>query len=552
MVHNEAFTETAQKRGSVVSSAKEKGYTPRSYRGSEATLNVTVNNVGDTLFLKRGSVFTASNDNRTYDFLVVSDTASQTSGLNQIFTNLAVKNGVQVSNLFAVDTTANIRSIYTIPNSQVDTSTLRVYVRDTTASTSRIEYTLAENAYGLTGESRVFFLQEGYDGKYQIYFGSDVIGKQPVNGNLVEIDYFVSPENKNADGCKTFFYGGTIGNISGTSITTVQSSIGGAVKESIESIKVNASKSNSAKERSVSVSDYELAISEKFPYIKSSAIWGGEENNPPVYGKVFVSLQPVVGVTITEATKQNVIAPIIRKNSVLTVIPEFLDPEYLNLSFTTKIKFNSSKSVASKAVTEGLVKTQVANYIEKISTFNTDYLQSELEGLIKSLDPGISSVSISKQVGFKITPLIDVNTNYSRNIANAIIPQTIGSTKFTVVTGTETAVVSIKEIADKTISITTNTGIIQQVATLGLYTDSGELVQEIGTVNLSTGKFDFTINVLDYLTVNRFIHISFTLVDDDVSTVRNQIIVMNSVAEDSAIGLINNNRVITELYDKNT
>ncbi len=550
MGHSERFLDTAQRRGSVVSRAKEMGYMPRSAVCSTAFIDVTAYDASGVQLLSRGTAFTSSNDNGSYNFLVADDSTSNTSGGNQIFSNLKIIDGYRVQNTFTVDTTSNIRSIFTIPNQNIDTSTLKLYVRDSAMSVGRTEYSLAEDVYELKSSSKVYFLQESYDGSYQIYFGGDVLGSQPVNGNVIDIDYFVTKNYGDSNGCTIFGFNGTIDNASSILINTVQVAFGGADKEDITSIKVNAKKSNSAKERSVTVPDYELALIELFDFIKSVSVWGGEDNIPPVYGKVFISVQPVAGYTISDAIKRDVLTPAIRKKSMLVVIPEFVDPNYLILEFDTSLKFNASQSTSTQQYVEAGVKTAVNNYVNSISKFNSDLLHINLTASMKAVDPGIISLSTTKRVGFKVSPLIGVTTTYSRSINNPIEAGTIGSTKFNVLNGIVSSLVTIREITGKFTSIIGTKGDTQTVQSLGMYTDTGELVSEIGSVNMSSGQFDFAFAVLSYLTANRFVQISCKLKSEDIITARNQILTMDTVSEDTTIGLSNNNRVTTEIYTK--
>jgi hypothetical protein len=553
MLHSEGFIDTAQKRASVVSRAKELGYTPTSANCSTAYIDITAIGVasGTThITLSRGTAFTSSNDNGTYNFVVADNMSSTVVSGNHIFTAVKLINGIQNINYFKVDTVSNVRSLFTIPNKKVDTKTLKVYVRESINSTTRVEYSLGSDLFTLDPLSKVFFIQESYDGSYQIYFGNNVLGVQPVNGNIIDIDYFVVDAYELADGCRTFGFDGTIGTASTININTTQVAFGGKTIEDINSVKTNALKSNTAKHRTVTVSDYELTLKENFPYIKSVAVWGGESNIPPVYGKVFISVQPVSGYTISDAIKRDVLVPMIRGKSLLTIIPEFIDPNYSLLEFTTKIKFNPAKSITTQSQVEGYIKAAIEDYISLISEFNTDYLESNLISKLSNVDSGIISVNLSKYVGFKVSPLIGIQTTFSRNMNNAIVPDTIKSTKFNIIENNIQIPVTIKEVPNKSSTVTSSSGAIQTLHTLGLYTDLGALKSEIGTVNLSTGQFDFAVSVYSYLTANRFIQISCLFDSADILTSRNQILALDTISNDTSIGLLGNNVVITEVYEK--
>jgi hypothetical protein len=548
--HSERFLDTAQKRASVVSKAKELGYTPKSVSCSSAYLNVVSVGATGAITIPRGTVFSTSNENGAYEFAAVETTTSVQSGSNQTFNSVRVVEGIRIENSFTVDTSTNVRSMFTIPNKNVDTTTLKVYVRNPSDISSKTEFRLAENVYDLVSSANVYFLQESHEGYYQIYFGGNVIGVQPPNLDIIDIDYFISNSFDAPNGCALFGFSGTIGNGSYVTLTTTQVAFGGAVRESLNSIKTNAVKSNSAKERTVSISDYELALHENFNFIKSSSVWGGEDNIPPVYGKVFISLQPVSGYTISSSVKKDVITPVLRKHSVMSIIPEFVDPEYTFISFNTKVKFNISKTTSSQSTMEYAVKTEIANYVNSISKFNMDYLESTLLTNIVGADVGIVSADISKRLGFKVSPIFGKETSFSKYTNNAIVPGSISSTLFNIVHDGQYTTVSINEVLGKSVSVKTISGGIQVIDTLGLYTKTGELLKEIGTVNLATGKFDIKFSIASYLTGSRFVLISYETVSPDIITNRNQILAIDTIVADIAIGHLENNVVTTEFYTK--
>lgn len=543
MLHNENFIDTAQKRSSVVSKAKELGYTPKSATCSTAIVDINVSGISNTSYiLNRGLTFNSYNDNGSYTFSLVDDGVSSVINSETKFINIKLVNGKRAVNYFKVDTLSNVRSIFTLPNKNIDTKTLKVFVRNSIGSVDKTEYQLAENVYELTPSSKVYFLQESYDGYYQIYFGENILGVQPVNSNIIDVDYFIAENFELSNKCSTFTIDGSIGSAT-LSVITKQPAFGGASNESIESIKNNAVKSNSAKERTVTTSDYSLKIAENFSYIKSASIWGGENNDPPVYGKVFLSLQPIDGYFISDEVKNKEILPVIRKTSMLTIKPEFVDPSYTCVFFTTKLKFNPYKTTNDKSVVESLVKNTVKNYIISNSKFNAEYLESTLIKNIIDSDPGIISINLSKMVGFNINPITGVSTKHIKSINNTITAGSIVSNEFQVFVDDNIEVVSLKEIPNTIIQ--TPTG---NTVTLGLYNSIGNLISTVGTVNLKTGYFNFNLNVYRYISSNSRITIKFKLENNDIITKTNQIIIMESTIQTSFI--IEDNIVMTEIYAK--
>lgn len=550
MQHNEGFLDTAQKRSSVVSRAKELGYTPRSCVCSQAYVNVNVAGIplNTSVTIPRGTVFNSKNDNGSYPFIVADTISANVVGTSRLFTSVKLVNGKQVQNYFTVDPITNIRSIFTIPNKNIDTATLKVFVRASLGAVDKTEYFLVNNTYELNATSNSYFLQESHDGNYQIYFGDNVIGRQPVAGNVVDVDYIITNDFENADNCRNFSLSGTIGSATNITVTTTQLSYGGSDKESLNSVKYNATKSNSARERSVTVNDYELMLKKKFNFIKSVSVWGGEDNVPPIYGKVFVSIQPLGGFAVSAAVKKDLIEPVIRQSSLLTILPEFVDPTYTNLEFITRIKFNPSKTTSTQSNIELTIKEVVKDYVDSIATFNIDYLESTLQNKISEIDSGIVSVSIDKRVGFKMTPIIGVMSTHMRTINNTIEAGSIKSTKFIAYYEGQRTVV-IKEIPDSQVDLVNNDGSKSTLVALGLY-DNSTLIKEIGTVNLNTGEFSISYYLYAYISTTRSINITCNTVHTDIIVKRNQILNLDVSGEDSFVGLVDNNVVITELYVK--
>lgn len=546
MLHNEGFLDTAQKRSSVVSKAKELGYTPKSASGSQAFVDITISNSNaSVLTLSRGTQFQSSNSNGSFTFLVDKDYLSTKVLDTDVFTSVRLVEGYLLTNKFIVDTTSNIKSIFTIPNKNIDISTLKLFVRDTETSVDIQEYTKVDFIYNLNAESKVYFLQESYDGYYQVYFGSNIIGYQPINGSVIEIEYIISDNLSLANECRTFVFDSDYG--SSTLITTTQVSFGGSEKEDIDSIKYGARLSYTARERAVTISDYEILLKKKFNFIKSVSVWGGEDNIPPIYGKVFISIQPKSGYTISDSVKKDVILPEIKQASMMTIIPEIVDPKYIDVEFSTDIKFNQAKTLLSKTTLESLVKTTISDYIRDISFFNNDYLESNLYDKMMGIDPGIASVYIQKRIGFKLTPLINVETSYTRLLSNKIKIGSVISSKFNVIFDNKP---TATYIADNQSMVKYDVETKQETSTLGLYNLDGGLIKEIGSINYTTGEVKFSFSLYSYITNNRFVYFRCKTTNPDIQIFHNQIITLQNDVEDPSVGITSNNIVTTTIYSK--
>lgn len=525
MLHAEGYLDSAQKRSSIVSIAKHLGYVPRSAICSTAYVNMTVNTssaVYPPYILTRGTKFYGSNDTTTYGFSVADDSVAVINGNTHTFTGIKLVDGTRVRNQFVVDSLTNIRSIFTIPNTNIDISTLKVCVRDNQNSLDQVEYSAVTDLYALLPDSKSYFIQESYDGKYQIYFGGDVFGTQPSDGNVIDVDYFIVTNFDTSNGCTNFFFDGTFPSSVSSSVSTTQPSYGGAGKEDGDSIKVNAKRANMAKNRIVTTNDYALEIAKKFPFIKSVSVWGGEENVPPVYGKVFISTQTTSGYALSDSTKRNVIIPELRKTSMMTILPEIVEPYYTMMEFTSKVKFDASRTTRTSDVVSATVAATVSEYVNSISVFNGDYLEARLIGEIMNSDTSIQSVDVVKKFGFDEIAPLNVETRVSYMLNNPVVPGSLTTNKFRVVLTNGSFIVMMKDL----------NGVI------GLYDETNSLIQEIGAINTTTGQIDFVVNVNEYLSDFNRIELRAVPANDDLLVKHNQILTINRTRPNSNVVLL--------------
>ena len=552
MLHSESFLDTAQKRSSVVSRAKELGYTPKSVTGSNAYVNIYtsgLSNQSNTFYIPRGSVFTSSNESGSYQFLAKNDYFSKIDAITptrHVFADVNLVAGTYLTNSFKVDTLSNVRSIFKIPNDGIDTSTLRVFLRDSANSVNRTEYKLATNVFDSERGSEIYYLQESYTGHFEIYFGDNILGKQPVDGNMIEIDYFATTNPDQPNGCRFFSTDVTFdGGVYVASIDTVQVAFGGSYKDSLETVKFNALNTNVSKNRAVTASDYATLLISSFPFIKSVNSWGGEDNTPPVFGKIFLSLQPVSGFTISDVVKTTEILPIIKKNSLVTITPEFVDPAYTFLEFSTKVKYQKNRTLLTKSLIESYVRSQISLYVSNISSFNSEYTHSQLIKNCLAIDSSIISVDIKVNIVKNIVPYIGVSTTSIFSFNNELLDGSITSSKFFMLNNSETVLVSLAQIPDAY----ANT--IKTIPYIGAYNTSGQLIRNVGTINLKTGEVNLTINVSSFVTSTvKFVKLKATTVDLNISTKNNQILALDANLKDGPSGLIDNNYILVEEYTK--
>jgi len=309
MIANESFLDTALLRNSVVSHAKKFGYIPRSSTAARAIVNFTVNSLNSTpgsLTLPKGYTFISSLvDNKIYKFVTLDDVTVSKVGTNFTFQNLKIYEGSLNRFSFTHSESSNPKQIFTIPDENIDISTLKVSVQQSVSNTNSIVYNLATDVINLTSNSNVYFLQEGLNSQYQIYFGDDVIGKKIPDGGVVNVTY-LSTNGSIVNKANNFIATTPISSYTTFTVQSVSSASGGSEKESVDQIKFSAPLQFISQNRAVTKNDYVKIIQQKYPQFDAVNVWGGEENIPPVYGKVFIStLQSKITTAINSFSNLN-------------------------------------------------------------------------------------------------------------------------------------------------------------------------------------------------------------------------------------------------------
>ena len=419
MLANEMFLDSAQLRQSVVSHAKHLGYTPRSARSSKATVDITVNNVTtSTLTLNKGSTLTTTVDDNTYQFVVnKSISITPTNGV-YTFSNVDIYEGTLVTERYTVNTSdPDQRFIINNPNG--DTTTLKVTVQNSSSDSTSFTYALNTSITNIGSTSRVYFLQEVEDGKYEIYFGDGILGNALDNGNIVTVEYIVGNTSE-ANGASSFSFSGSIGGFSNIQVTTIGNASGGAAAETLKSIKFNAPKRFSAQNRAVTMGDYKAIVSDIYPNVQSIRVWGGEDNDPPIYGRVYISIKSLAGTNLTTTEKERIVSDL-GQYKMASITPVVVDPETIFLTIDSDVKYDA-KTTTKDA---NGIKTLVSN---AISTFNTTNLQkfdgilrhSQLVQSVNNTDASILS-NITK---FKMYQQLTVDTtkseSYTVKFSNAL------------------------------------------------------------------------------------------------------------------------------------
>ena len=421
MIGNEMFLDTALKRQSVVSHAKLLNYTPKSAIAPSATVNIRVNEVTtpEVTLSKYTKLMSEAIDGVNYTFIVTDNMTATTDLLDQyaLFENVTIKQGSPFVVNYTVNNSTNPQTKIELPDDNVDTTTLLVSVTQSSSNTSYQVFTPSSNYLTLDGTSNVYFVQEGLNGKYEVYFGDGILGKKLSDGNIVTITY-ISTAGNVVDGANNFVLLDKVDGYSNTSVTSVTAAANGGAKESIDSIKFQAPKSFAAQNRAVTKEDYITAIQQNNLGYSFDAVsaWGGQENDPPVYGQVFVSLKPSGAYNITATQKQRLINDVIKPISILTVEPTIVDPDYTYIKITTNLVYDSLKT----NLTTNQIKTAVKNAISTfatstLNTFNSTFMASELNDVIKKANPAIITAEFSIELQKKFFPNLVTPTTYKLN-----------------------------------------------------------------------------------------------------------------------------------------
>ena len=375
MVVNELFIDSATLRDNVVAIAKQLGYRPKSATSPTAyvSFNVTYSNpTTDTeLILKRGTGFIASYDNNVYQYVVTDDVKAQVINDVATFTNIEVKEGTRLVNTFTVNSSLKSQR-FILDNQNIDTNTIRVKVFPTGGSFSE-PYLVADNILGVDGTSKVFFLDEIEDERYEILMGDGVLGKKLENNARIEVSYLTTagPES---NGVRTFVFSGVLENPNGvspnaftTSITSTTASAGGEEIESTQKIKYTAPKSYGTQDRAVTSDDYEAIVRKVYPATSDIIIFGGEDQEPPEYGKVFIALKPKDASYLTSLTKNSIVEEL-KKYVVASVEPRLIDPSILFVELTSKIYYNSGMTDQTTSQIRDKVIGGVQSYLDTSDT----------------------------------------------------------------------------------------------------------------------------------------------------------------------------------------
>ena len=401
MTVNEMFIDSANLRDNVVSLAKQLGYRPKSRTSPKAYVNLAVTyslpTTDTSLTLKAGTGFVSSFDNTLYQYAVTRDVLGQVVNGVVNFDGLELREGAMLTNTYTFNSALTSQR-FILDNPGIDTSTIQVKVYPSAVATTFKEYKLSENILEAKPSSEIYFLEEVSEQRYEVLFGDGVLGRKLENGEKIEISYLVTA-GADSNGARTFTFSGTLVNQSGNnpatvgaSVSTVTAAAGGAGVESVDKIKFTAPKMFAAQDRAVTAGDYGAIVRNLYPAVGDIIVFGGEEQDPPAYGKVFIAVKPTDAAKLTSVTKEEIRSKL-KDYRVAAIVPELIDPSILYVELNSRIYYNQGKTELTKTQIRDNAISQLQSYIETSDTekFNGKFRYSKAVAVIDNSDVSINS-----------------------------------------------------------------------------------------------------------------------------------------------------------------
>jgi hypothetical protein len=545
MIATESNLNTAQRRNSIVNLAATLNYVPRSTTASkiEGTLKLTVTGSLSQITLPQYTRFDAVKEGTTYSFLTqepLTFTPSDDDDDNYTLRNIKLVQGRHVQERYTVNLEDGSQK-FLINNEKVDTSTLLVRVQiSSTDGTLTVFQNPLNTIINVNETTHAYFLKEVENGKYEVTFGDGIIGIALVTDNIVILDYIVT-EGAEGNQIRQITLSSTVENVEDASFTAIDPSSGGDDRESTERIKFAAPKFYTAQNRAVTVEDYR-AILLNAPNIDSVAVWGGEDNDPPSYGKVFIAIKPVTGEQLTNTEKNNIIQTTLKNKKVLTVQNEIVDTEYIFIQIVVNAKYDPEQTISTQESVKSKILDTVKNYNDAdINEFSKYFRYSKLSRLIDTCERSILNSELILLMYKEISVQLNAAAKYTINFSNPINPATLGrpiSHPYGV--GSQIKSNEFSYGGFDQCFLDDNNGIIR------IYQESGNqnlgIVQNLGTIDYTTGKIvltDFQPTVFKNggVTLKIFAKPS----DKDILPLRGQIISIRD--EDITVNLINDKNI---------
>ena len=417
---NEMFLDSARKRNSVVSLSKMLGYSPRSATCSKAVVTFTVSapsSGATTLTLPAYTPFTTTVAGKSFTFYTKgSVVATSTTGVF-VFSNLELTEGTPLN--FNTAVTASSR--YIIPNANIDLNTLTVRVQENAQSSLYTSFTKSETLVDVDSTTKCYWVKEIDEGLYELTFGDGNLGIQLDSGNVVHLNYFVSSQDAPNMARQFTFGGGTL--IAGAthSVVTIEAATNGAAPEDIDSIRFNAPRMYASQNRAVTPDDYKALVYSLFSDAGSVTCWGGEDNNPPVYGKVYLCIKPKDANKLTTTQKSQLIASILDQRNVVSVQPVIVDPEYINIALHVTVYYNDQATNKTASDIAAIVTNTINAYnVNELNRFDGVFRYSKLSKHIDNSDQSITNNITTVLLRRELNVRYNTSAQYLLNLINPI------------------------------------------------------------------------------------------------------------------------------------
>jgi len=419
---NEAFLDTAQIRGSVVSHAKPLDYLPRSRRAAKATVRLSLSGVPaftPDIIIPKYTKINANLDNEVYTFYTLDEYTATSE--NAYTVEADIFEGKLLNKRFIVDAESSEYPIYVMPQRDIDTATIEVSVAQGINSSARVVFTLPKTVGELTPDHNNFFVFESPNGYYEIMLGDGRIGNKPEPGSVIDVR-FLKTHGLDANGARVFFTSASVSGFN-ISVSVIEKAVGGAERESIDSIKFNAPKAFAAQNRLVTTSDYKTVLQKEVPYLETLNVWGGEENVPPEYGTVFVSLKPLGAEKLTETQTIQIKETIIDPRKILTIQTRFVDPEFQYLEIRMGVRYDQSSTSLTQSQIQNEVKQNILNYAEaNLAAFESSFRKSRLLSFIDDSNDAILNVNADVWLQRRLFPILGVAARYDLQFSAEFAP----------------------------------------------------------------------------------------------------------------------------------
>lgn len=504
LAFSETFLDSAVQRAAVVSRAKELGYVPRSTSAASAIINVSFSVTGNPAqyTLPKNTQFLATAGGTSFTFTTTNDILIENDGNDQFTKEISIVQGAFSTIDYTVDLN-DASQRFTLGSLTADTNYLTTAHKDNSGSTAINQYSFIDSLSigALDQDTLVYFLRETYDGFFEVYFGDGNIGKANLDGNVISLTYLIT-DGESANGANAFTLSTTLTGISGFSATTISPAIAGADKESVESIKYLAPFYYQSQGRAVTADDYKALIKANYSNVDDISVWGGEENDPPFYGKVFIAIKPKSSEIFSNSVKLLIQEDIISRFNIMSIRPEIVDPEYINVEVDTVVTYNSR--LYDGTTNSGLaddIKTNITNFFDsQANKFGQPLYYSKLTTDIDGTSPlilnSITNITLSKSQEI----FSGISAQYEYTFNNSVYPGSVKSNEFTI-DGVDYSFTDIQDTTDLS------------VGTIAIFrtTNQGDVVyltENTGTIDYNSGKIsvnNININSIVGDTINKLL-----------------------------------------------